>query len=84
MSSIRLPRAACSGSVAPNSLPRDAVPRLNAEVAKVLVGDWGYGQANAKGMAGVDPEVLKGKGYVPVYRLRGPRILARPRPGRNA
>ena len=28
--------------------------------------------------------LLKGKGYVPVYRLRGPRILARPRPGRNA
>lgn len=33
------------------------------EVAKVLVKDWGYGQANAKGMAGVDPAVLKEKGY---------------------
>ena len=26
---------------------------------RVLVRDWGYGHANAKGMAGVDPAVLK-------------------------
>lgn len=33
------------------------------EVAKTLVGDWGYGHANAKGMAGIDPQVLKEQGY---------------------
>ncbi|WP_315924707.1 extracellular solute-binding protein [Mesorhizobium sp. SP-1A] len=33
------------------------------QVAKTLVGDWGYGHANVKGMEGVAPEVLKEKGY---------------------
>lgn len=33
------------------------------DVANVLVKDWGYGQANAKGMAAVDAKLLKDKGY---------------------
>jgi len=42
----------------------DFLSALNdPEVAKTLVGDWGYGHANAKGMAGVDPQVLKEQGY---------------------
>ncbi|RUX29095.1 polyamine ABC transporter substrate-binding protein, partial [Mesorhizobium sp. M2A.F.Ca.ET.042.01.1.1] len=51
---------------APGNIDK-AYDYLNAvndpEVANVLVKDWGYGQANAKGMAGVDPAVLKEKGY---------------------
>ncbi len=33
------------------------------DVANYMVSEWGYGVGNAKGMAKVDPEVLKEKGY---------------------
>jgi spermidine/putrescine transport system substrate-binding protein len=39
------------------------------EVAKTLVADWGYGQGNAKGMAGIDPAVLAEKGYADVEKF---------------
>ena len=50
------------------------------EVAKTLVGDWGYGQANAKGMAGVDPAVLKGKGYDDVQKFVDKTLFQSPVP----
>jgi spermidine/putrescine-binding protein len=49
-------------------------------VAKVLVGDWGYGQANAKGMAGVDPAVLKAKGYDDVGKFVNKTLFQSPVP----
>lgn len=50
------------------------------EVAKVLVGDWGYGQANAKGMEAVDPEVLKEKGYDDVGKFVDKTLFQSPVP----
>jgi putative spermidine/putrescine transport system substrate-binding protein/spermidine/putrescine transport system substrate-binding protein len=50
------------------------------EVAKVLVGDWGYGQANAKGMAGVDPAVLKAKGYDDIGKFVDKTLFQSPVP----
>jgi len=50
------------------------------EVAKTLVGDWGYGQANAKGMAGVDPQVLTDKGYVDVQKFVDKTLFQSPLP----
>ncbi|MDR6634760.1 putative spermidine/putrescine transport system substrate-binding protein/spermidine/putrescine transport system substrate-binding protein [Phyllobacterium sp. 1468] len=32
-------------------------------IATYMVNDWGYGMANAKGMASVDPKLLADKGY---------------------
>ena len=32
-------------------------------IATYMVNDWGYGMANAKGMASVDPKLLEQKGY---------------------
>lgn len=68
---------------APGSVDK-AYDYLNAvndpEVAKVLVGDWGYGQGNAKGMAGVDPEVLKEKGYDDVQKFVDKTLFQSPIP----
>jgi putative spermidine/putrescine transport system substrate-binding protein/spermidine/putrescine transport system substrate-binding protein len=50
------------------------------EVAKTLVGDWGYGQANTKGMAGVDPAVLKEKGYDNVEKFVDKTLFQSPIP----
>jgi spermidine/putrescine transport system substrate-binding protein len=50
------------------------------EVAKVLVNDWGYGQANAKGMAGVDQTVLKEKGYDDVQKFVDKTLFQSPVP----
>lgn len=50
------------------------------EVAKVLVGDWGYGQANAKGMDAVSPEVLKEKGYDDVGKFVDKTLFQSPVP----
>ncbi|HMM62532.1 MAG TPA: ABC transporter substrate-binding protein [Mesorhizobium sp.] len=50
------------------------------EVAKTLVGDWGYGQANVKGMAGVDPQVLKEKGYDDVQKFVDKTLFQSPVP----
>ncbi|ODT32352.1 MAG: polyamine ABC transporter substrate-binding protein [Kaistia sp. SCN 65-12] len=50
------------------------------EVAKVLVGDWGYGQGNAKGMEGVDPAVLKEKGYDDVQKFVDKTLFQSPIP----
>jgi putative spermidine/putrescine transport system substrate-binding protein/spermidine/putrescine transport system substrate-binding protein len=68
---------------APGSIDK-AYDYLNAvnepEVAKVLVGDWGFGQANAKGMAGVDPQVLKEKGYDDVQKFVDKTLFQSPVP----
>ena len=68
---------------APGSIDK-AYDYLNAvndpEVAKVLVGDWGYGQGNAKGMEGVDPEVLKEKGYDDVQKFVDKTLFQSPIP----
>ena len=38
-------------------------------VASFLVNDWGYGHANAKAMAAVDPAVVQEKGYADVDKF---------------
>jgi hypothetical protein len=50
------------------------------EVAKYLVNDWGYGQANAKAMSAVDPEVLKAKGYADVEKFVDKTLFQSPVP----
>lgn len=39
------------------------------EVAKFLLSDWGYGHANAKAMAAIDPKVVAEKGYADVEKF---------------
>lgn len=50
------------------------------DIAKVLVGDWGYGQANGKGMAMVDPAVLAEKGYDDVQKFVDKTLFQSPVP----
>ncbi|MGO4556996.1 substrate-binding domain-containing protein [Rhizobiales bacterium 3FA27D7] len=50
------------------------------DVANVLVKNWGYGQANAKGMAAVDPALLKGKGYDDVDKFVDKTLFQSPIP----
>ena len=50
------------------------------EVANFLVNDWGYGQANAKGMAAVDPAVLQEKGYADVEKFVDKTLFQSPVP----
>ncbi|TGV64156.1 polyamine ABC transporter substrate-binding protein, partial [Mesorhizobium sp. M00.F.Ca.ET.158.01.1.1] len=68
---------------APGNIDK-AYDYLNAvndpEIAKVLVKDWGYGQANAKGMAGVDQAVLKEKGYDDVQKFVDKTLFQQPLP----
>ena len=50
----------CAPEDAPGSATRPMLSsRGQCQVAKVLVNDWGYGQANGKGMATVDQSVLQ-------------------------
>jgi putative spermidine/putrescine transport system substrate-binding protein/spermidine/putrescine transport system substrate-binding protein len=49
-------------------------------VAQLLVSDWGYGHANAKAMASVDPEILKEKGYDDVARFIDKTLFQSPVP----
>ena len=68
---------------APGNIDK-AYDYLNAvndpETAKVLVKDWGYGQANAKGMAGVDQAILKEKGYDDVQKFVDKTLFQSPLP----
>ncbi|MEI5678601.1 MULTISPECIES: ABC transporter substrate-binding protein [unclassified Mesorhizobium] len=50
------------------------------KVAQYMVGDWGYGHANAKGMATVDPEVLAEKGYADVDKFIDKTLFQSPVP----
>ncbi|HEV2506355.1 MAG TPA: extracellular solute-binding protein [Mesorhizobium sp.] len=50
------------------------------DVANVLVKDWGYGQANAKGMAAVDAKLLKDKGYDDVDKFVDKTLFQSPVP----
>ncbi|WP_455273375.1 polyamine ABC transporter substrate-binding protein [Rhizobium herbae] len=45
-----------------------------------LVNDWGYGHANAKGMASVDPKVLAEKGYADVDKFMDKTLFQAPMP----
>ncbi|MCG7504377.1 ABC transporter substrate-binding protein [Mesorhizobium retamae] len=50
------------------------------DVANVLVKDWGYGQANTKGMAAVDAKLLKDKGYDDVEKFIDKTLFQSPIP----
>ncbi|MBL8584049.1 MAG: extracellular solute-binding protein, partial [Rhizobiaceae bacterium] len=58
---------------APGNLDK-AYDFLNAvsapNVSSYLVSEWGYGHSNAKGMAEVDPAILKEKGYDDIDRFK--------------
>lgn len=50
------------------------------DVANVLVKDWGYGQANSKGMAAVDAKLLQDKGYDDVGKFVDKTLFQSPVP----
>ena len=49
-------------------------------IASYLVDSWGYGFANAKGMAAVDPKLLAAKGYADVEKFVGNTLFQAPVP----
>ncbi|MBN9072208.1 MAG: ABC transporter substrate-binding protein [Rhizobiales bacterium] len=57
---------------APGSVDKayDFLSSINTpEVANFLLSDWGYGHANAKAMATIDPKVVADKGYADVDKF---------------
>jgi spermidine/putrescine transport system substrate-binding protein len=52
----------------------------NPEVAGYIVKEWGYGHANAKGMASVDPAILQEKGYADVQKFVDKTLFQAPVP----
>jgi spermidine/putrescine transport system substrate-binding protein len=50
------------------------------EVATFLITDWGYGHANAKSMAEIDPKVLAQKGYDDVEKFVDKTLFQSPVP----
>jgi spermidine/putrescine-binding protein len=68
---------------APGSADK-AYDYLNAvntpEVAQFLLSDWGYGHADAKAMATVDPKVLAEKGYDNVEKFVDKTLFQSPLP----
>jgi spermidine/putrescine transport system substrate-binding protein len=68
---------------APGNIDK-AYDYLNAvndpSVANYMVGEWGYGHGNAKGMAEVDPEVLAEKGYADVQAFVDKTLFQAPVP----
>ena len=49
-------------------------------VANYIVKEWGYGQANGKGMSSVDPAVLQEKGYADVQKFVDKTLFQSPVP----
>lgn len=49
-------------------------------VAAYMVESWGYGHSNAKGMAAVDPKILKDKGYADVDAFVANTLFQSPMP----
>lgn len=49
-------------------------------IAAYMVESWGYGHANAKGMAAVDPKILADKGYADVDKFLGNTLFQSPMP----
>lgn len=49
-------------------------------IAPYMVETWGYGHANAKGMASVDPAILKQKGYGDVEAFMADTLFQSPLP----
>lgn len=49
-------------------------------VSAYLVNDWGYGHANAKGMAAMDPKILAAKGYADVDKFVDKTLFQSPMP----
>ena len=49
-------------------------------VANTLVTDWGYGHANVKSMASVDPKVVAEKGYADVDKFLANPLFQSPLP----
>ncbi len=49
-------------------------------ISGYLVNDWGYGHANAKGMASVDPKILAEKGYADVDKFTDKTLFQAPMP----
>ncbi|WP_412179034.1 ABC transporter substrate-binding protein [Rhizobium sp. TRM95796] len=52
----------------------------NPDIAAYLVDSWGYGHSNARGMAVVDPAILKAKGYADVGNFVSNTLFQSPLP----
>ncbi|MEW9806032.1 extracellular solute-binding protein [Mesorhizobium sp. ZMM04-5] len=59
----------------------DFLNAVNApEVAAYLLGDWGYGHANSKSMATIDPAVVEAQGYADVDKFMAKTLFQSPLP----
>ena len=59
----------------------DFLNAINApEVASFLLSDWGYGHANAKSMAAIDPAVVEAQGYGDVEKFVDKTLFQSPVP----
>ena len=59
----------------------DFLNSINApEVASFLLTDWGYGHANAKSMATIDPAVVEAQGYADVEKFVDKTLFQSPVP----
>ncbi|MDO6966515.1 extracellular solute-binding protein [Rhizobium alvei] len=52
----------------------------NPDIATYMVDSWGYGHANGKGMAAVDPAILKAKGYDNIDKFVDNTLFQSPMP----
>ena len=59
----------------------DFLNSINApEVASFLLSDWGYGHADAKSMASIDPAVVEAQGYADVEKFVDKTLFQAPVP----
>lgn len=59
----------------------DFLSAANAQdVTAYMVNDWGYGHANGKGMAALDPKILETKGYANVEKFVDKTLFQAPVP----
>ncbi|MGB3503710.1 MAG: extracellular solute-binding protein [Mesorhizobium sp.] len=59
----------------------DYLNALNTpDVAAFLLGDWGYGHADAKSMATIDPDVIEAQGYADVDKFVDKTLFQSPVP----
>ena len=49
-------------------------------MASFLLSDWGYGHADAKSMAAIDPEVVEAQGYADVDKFVDKTLFQAPVP----
>lgn len=69
------------GATAPEDQQYDFLNSItDPAIASYMVESWGYGHANARGMAQVDPKILADKGYADVSKFLDNTLFQAPMP----